>query len=149
MEGERGEKIPEKTERIRERIEGEQKDSTKLQDFVAVLDGEVIGYSIANINAEDRHYIGALYVLPRVQGIGAGHLLLERTLNWHGTDNDIYLNVASYNEHAKRFYERHGFNPSGKEFIDESVAIDGVAMPELEMIRRATAENYAARASSK
>ena len=66
--------------------------------------------------------------------MGIGHALLERNLAWHGDDRDVYLTVAAYNERARRFYARHGFAVTGSPAGDELV-IDGVAMPELEMVR--------------
>ncbi len=47
------------------------------------------------------------------------------------------LTVAAYNERARRFYAQHGFVVTGSQAGDELV-IDGVAMPELEMVRRGT-----------
>ena len=56
----------------------------------------------------------------------------------HGEDQDVYLTVAAYNERAKGFYARHGFVFTGQHGEDQ-LAIDGVVMPELEMVRMATA----------
>jgi len=50
----------------------------------------------------------------------------------------VYLTVAAYNERAKGFYARHGFVFTGQHGEDQ-LAIDGVVMPELEMVRMATA----------
>jgi hypothetical protein len=47
------------------------------------------------------------------------------------------LTVAADNERGRRFYARHGFVVTGSPAGDEPV-IDGVAMPEPEMVRRGT-----------
>jgi hypothetical protein len=62
-----------------------------------------------------------------------------RNLAWHGEDQDVYLAVAAYNERAVWFYTRHGFVLTGQPGHDEP-AIDGVVMPELEMVRRGTGD---------
>lgn len=136
LEGASGEKIADKIARIRKRIESETGDAAKVQDFVAVFNGEIVGYTTPFIEPSGRRRVGALYVLPSAHGLGIGHLLLEKNLAWHGEDQDVYLNVAAYNEHAKRFYERHDFMLTGEEGHDEVATIGGVVMPELEMIRR-------------
>ncbi|MCA9348169.1 GNAT family N-acetyltransferase [Candidatus Saccharibacteria bacterium] len=47
--------------------------------------------------------------------MGIGSLLLQNTLDWHGTSEDIYLHVVSYNERAIRLYEKYGFEKTGIE----------------------------------
>jgi hypothetical protein len=71
----------------------------------------------------------------------AGGLLLTRTLAWHGDDQDVYLMVAAYNERAMRFYARFGFVVTGPAAGD-ALAIDGVVVPELEMVRRGVARSW-------
>ena len=68
-------------------------------------------------------------------GSDLGHRLLARNLAWHDEDQDVYLIVAAHNERAVRFYARHGFVLTGRPGQDD-LAIDGVVMPELEMVRR-------------
>ena len=51
-------------------------------------------------------------------------------------NEDVYLNVAAYNEHAKRFYARHGFVFTGEAGHDPAATIGDVVMPELEIVRR-------------
>jgi GNAT superfamily N-acetyltransferase len=95
----------------------------------------VVGFTAPFVESSGRRRVGALYVLPSVQGSGIGHRLLARNLAWHGEEQDVYLTVAGYNERAKAFYARHGFVFTGQRGVDELV-IDGVVMPELEMVRR-------------
>ena len=136
LEGERGERITERIDRTRQRLSAHAADPTGGCDFVAVLaGGAIVGFTAPFVEASGRRRVGALYVLPSAQGSGIGHALLARNLAWHGDDRDVYLTVAAYNERARRFYARHGFVVTGQPAGDELV-IDGVAMPELEMVRR-------------
>jgi GNAT superfamily N-acetyltransferase len=134
LEGEHGERIAERIVRTRMRIEVHAAEPTGGCDFVAVLAGEIVGFTAPFVESAGRRRVGALYVLPTVQGSGIGHRLLAKNLAWHGDDQDVYLTVAAYNERAKRFYARHGFVFTGQPTDDELV-IDGVVMPELEMVR--------------
>lgn len=137
LEGEAGEKIAERIARTRLRIEmSGAVGSPNSADFVAVLDGRVIGWTCPRVMDEGKRRVGTLYVLPSFHGHGIGHLLLETNLAWHGPDQDVYLNVVTYNQHARRFYERHGFVLTGEEGHDEAAVIGGVVIPEVEMIRK-------------
>ena len=138
LEGEHGERIAERIDRTRLRLAAHAADLGGGCDFVAVLAGGAIaGFTAPFVEARGRRRVGALYVLPSAQGSGIGHALLERNLAWHGDDRGVYLTVAAYNERARRFYARHGFVVTGPPAGDELV-IDGVAMTELEMVRRGT-----------
>jgi GNAT superfamily N-acetyltransferase len=135
LEGEHGERIAERIERTRRRIEAHAAAPAGGCDFVAERAGEIVGFTVAFVEPGGRRLVGALYVLPAAQGSGLGHRLLARNLAWHGEDQDVYLMVAAYNEHAVLFYARHAFVLTGQPRPDELV-IDGVVMPELEMVRR-------------
>ena len=144
LEGENGEKIAERITRTRRRIEAHAAEPGRGADLVAVLSGSVVGFTAPFVESSGRRRVGALYVLPSAQGSGIGHRLLERNLAWHGDEQDVYLAVAAYNERAKGFYARHGFVFTGQHGDDE-LAIDGVVMPELEMVRRAARRRAARR----
>jgi GNAT superfamily N-acetyltransferase len=138
LEGEHGERIAERIDRTWQRLSAHAGDPAGGCDFVAVLvGGAIVGFTAPFVEAGGRRRVGALYVLPSAQGSGIGHALLVRNLAWHGEDRDVYLTVAAYNERARRFYARHGFVVTGQPAGDELI-IDGVAMPELEMVRRGT-----------
>ena len=59
---------------------------------------------------------------------------MVKNLAWHGEDQDVYLNVAAYNERAKSFYVRHGFVLTGETAHSETAVVGGAVIPELEML---------------
>lgn len=136
LEGAAGERTAGRIARIRRSIEEQEAGGSSGANFVAVYGGAIVGYTRPFVTGEGRHRVGALYVLPAFHGRGIGHLLLERNLAWHGAGQDVYLYVAAYNEHAIRFYERHGFALTGEEGDDEVAAIGSVRIPEVQMLRR-------------
>lgn len=69
---------------------------------VAVLDGEVAGYSRATST-----WLDDLYVSPQAQGRGVGTALLGRVLAAH--PDGVGLWVFESNRPARDFYARHGF----------------------------------------
>ena len=135
LEGAAGEKAAERVARFRRGIAASSAAGASSGCFVALAGGEVVGYTFPHIVGGRRHRVGALYVLPAFHGRGIGHLLLARNLAWHGGGQDVYLHVAAYNEHAIRFYERHGFVLTGAEGRDAVAAIGDARIPELEMLR--------------
>jgi len=65
--------------------------------------------------AEEGHHarLEALYVLEEYQGTGLADRLMAAAFAWLG-DQPMRLEVAVYNARAIRFYERHGFTPTGE-----------------------------------
>ncbi len=136
LAGPEGEKAAERVARFRRGIAASSAANASSGCFVALAGGEVVGYTFPHVIGGGRHRVGALYVLPAFHGRGIGHLLLERNLGWHGDEQDVYLHVATYNEHAIRFYERHGFVLTGEEGHDDVATIGNVRIPEMEMLRQ-------------
>ena len=52
-----------------------------------------------------------LYVAPQQQGRGIGSALLKAVAT---TTGELELTVLEANHHARRFYARHGFRPTGR-----------------------------------
>lgn len=74
---------------------------------VVEQNGATMGFVYAT--HEDGHYnLSALYVDPGLQGSGVADELMQLVDEWVG-DNDIDLEVVTYNARAIRFYEKHGF----------------------------------------
>lgn len=133
VEGEHGERIPQNIERWRDRIET--KDGTTAV-YVARAGDKIIGMTAPGI-INDQRRIGAIYVLPEAQGKGVGSQLMQKALTWHGSKEDIFLAVASYNQNAIDFYKRFGFVPTGKPIEDEGDVFNGKQIPEIEMVLKA------------
>lgn len=135
VEGANGELIPVKAERWRNTIA-----SGERKVYAAKVDGKVVGFVSPNFNEDDQQYrIGALYVLPETQGMGVGHALITKAIEYIGSDKDIYLHVVSYNQNAINFYEKHGFVKTGNEVTGSVAALpSGKHLPELEMMRQST-----------
>lgn len=93
----------------------------------------VIGMAASYIQEDGTRLLGALYVAKEWHGTGLAHDLITTVIDWLGGERyDIELRVVSYNERAKAFYRRHGFQEvSGSDdFFNELV-------PDVAMIRRA------------
>jgi ribosomal-protein-alanine N-acetyltransferase len=82
--------------------------------LVAVRDGAVVGYAIADVNANHGRDLGHLKdiaVHPEMQGEGVGRALLRRvlfTLRLAGADV-VKLEVRESNDVARSLYEDVGF----------------------------------------
>lgn len=135
VEGEHGEVIAEAIQRWREGVATE--DSASRATFVARVDGGVAGF-VAPRMLDGKRRVGALYVSPEVQGQGVGGKLLEKAIEWHGRDEDIYLHVVSYNHRAIDFYKRHSFEVTDTVVSDERAEQNGFKpLPEIEMVLKA------------
>ncbi len=103
-------------------------------DYVAEVDGEVVGFANVGVFRDDPddHAAGelwAMYVNPDAWGAGAGYALMQATLT-HFAEKNLrtgYLWVIEQNDRARRFYERQGWT-SNEAFKYEDVA--GVTLTE-------------------
>lgn len=131
VEGEHGELVASSIAAWKERIKTA---GVTTQPYVARLDGKVVGFGGPMI-IDGIRWVGALYVLPEAQGFGIGSQLMQKILDWHGNDEDIFLAVAEYNTKSIRFYERFGFQVTGKKLEDKPAVQSGnVEIPEIEMV---------------
>jgi len=134
LEGEHGELIPQKIEKRRSGIEAT---DSERATYVVHDNDKVVGF-VAPAIRDGQRRIGALYVLPETQGKGVGRKLLEKAIEWHGRDEDIFLHVASYNQNAIDFYKKNGFEETGKEVRDDVAQLgNGKEIPEIEMVLKA------------
>jgi ribosomal-protein-alanine N-acetyltransferase len=69
-------------------------------------------------------YIAAIAVAERWRGRGVGALLLAHAEAHFASARHIFLCVSSFNERARRLYERHGYAPVGelKDYIVEGAS---------------------------
>ena len=79
---------------------------------------------------EDVQRIGTLYVDKMLHGTGIASELMRKMIDWFDPEKPIELEVVSYNERAKVFYRKWGFEEEiGKKLHKEK-------LPELRMIRQ-------------
>jgi ribosomal protein S18 acetylase RimI-like enzyme len=93
--------------------------------WVAETEGKIVGYVGTHIKDGERR-LGALYILPEYQRIGIGSKLFNKAVEWIGTDN-FEIEVAAYNEKAINFYNKFGYELTGKN--EEFPIIDDVKIP--------------------
>lgn len=140
IEGEHGEKIEDRIAWWRKGIET----SGEKRGIYVVKDSDkVVGFVAPGI-IEGQRRIGAIYILPEAQGKGLGRKLLEKAIDWHGREDDIFLHVASYNDNAIGFYEKNGFEKTGNSIEDLDARERGdMEIPEIEMVLKAKQNNEA------
>ncbi|PIV90737.1 hypothetical protein COW46_01165 [Candidatus Gracilibacteria bacterium CG17_big_fil_post_rev_8_21_14_2_50_48_13] len=101
--------------------------------WVAPLGERVVGFVAPRKDESGRNRLGALYVHPDFFGKGIGSALLEKVVEYY-RGQTISLDVVTYNQRAKAFYEAKGFHYTGKHstFSTTSGAIQ-MPMEEMEM----------------
>ena len=127
------------TEEGRKRIEGWKKlySNSNMRRWVAKKGSDIIGFCSA-VKENEGNRIYAIYVLPEFQRQGLGKKLMEKALVWLGREKDIYVNSASYNIQALKFYEKFGFNKSSRSVNSTVEPLPtGKAIPEIEMVKKA------------
>lgn len=122
----------------RERVEKYRQrylDNPQANIWVARMSGEVVGF-VAAAKA-DGYAIPKLYITPNAQGKGIGSKLLHQAETWLGTDQDITIGVATYNESALRFYLAHGYKPCNMRPDDQTTIPDtGQVIREVLLVKR-------------
>lgn len=133
-----GEFLPRRVEHTRKQLgEAEGIDGTI---FVAKIDGKVVGFADPDLDEKGRHFIGMIYVYPEYQGTGIGGKLMKAALDYFGREEDIYLEVVSYNEKSIGFYEHIGFEKTDEKASEEEGRPDFiVSLPQTVMVLRAVA----------
>jgi GNAT superfamily N-acetyltransferase len=107
-----------------------------FHSWVAVEGAALIGFCIVKQDDQE-NLLQALYVLPDSQSKGVGKRLLQTALDWFGTEKEVVLNVASYNEKAIAFYRAFGFVPHDPVASSEALHLpSGVRLPEIKMVKR-------------
>lgn len=99
-------------------------------------EGEVIGAAMPLREEDDTQHVGSLYVDKRYHGTGLGHDLMRKIIDWSDPQKPLQLGVVTYNERAKAFYRKWGF-----EEIPDSEQLYADKMPEITMIRKGDKQN--------
>lgn len=110
--------------------------------WIAKNGEKIVGFCVA-YKEESNNRIWAIYVIPSLQGKGLGRKLMEKALAWLGNDRDIYINLASYNTKALKFYEKFGFIKTGKSAHSRYVEPlpSGKIIPEIETVKKTSFMN--------
>jgi diamine N-acetyltransferase len=103
--------------------------------WVAKHAKRIAGFCLAKKEGTQNR-IQAIYVLPEYQGTGIGKRLLQTALDWLGSQQEVVLTVASYNQQAINFYSRFGFVPSGRPAHSRVAKLpSGAVIPEIELTK--------------
>ena len=90
--------------------------------IVAILDGELVGYTKLNLSAAQADVkdpasveVARLYTLEKVWGTGLGQLLLDAAIDFGRQEGKtwLWLGVWEHNARAIRFYEKNGLRIFG------------------------------------
>ena len=104
----------------------------KMNYLVAIdRSGRIIGTSFQITLPDGGQEIVKLYVGKDYHGLGVGNSLMEDMIKWFDDDKPIELGVTTFNQRAKKFYSRWGF-----EEIEGSEGIKFERLPEIRMIRQ-------------
>lgn len=97
--------------------------------------GEIIGSTTPFVDDDGKQDVGSLYVNKEWRGRGVADELMQKSMNWFDKTRPIELCVVDYNERAKAFYQKWGF-----EEIPNSVYVTADKIPTVKMIRKG--DNY-------
>lgn len=77
------------------------------------------GIIAVGIEAPALGRISSMWVEPELRGCGGAEALLAHALAWARNERveKIVLSVVKANTRARRFYERNGFIPTGREIV--------------------------------
>lgn len=102
--------------------------------FAEAPDGAVVGMVGAYANQDGTANVVGLWSAPGHRDVGVGDALLDAAAAWAAGAGCGRLRawVVERNEHARRFYERHGFEPTGASMPYEP----DPRISQLEMVRR-------------
>ena len=93
--------------------------------------GNVIGATTPYRDEAGVQHVGSLYVDKAWLGKGVGGALMQKVIAWADPDIPLELGVVSYNDRAKAFYRKWGFEeiPNSETLFDDKI-------PEIKMIRK-------------
>lgn len=105
----------------------------KLQSWIAKDEsGKVIGMTSPYTDTNGIQHVGALYVDKEWHGKGVSGQLMQKVIDFLDPTKPIELTVVAYNERAKAFYRKWGFQevPGSESLFDDKI-------PEVKMVRSA------------
>ena len=114
---------------IVEKLEKNQNNSDHIFIVAKGGNGKILGY-LQGIKKPEYNELRSIYLVVEDIGRGTGGQLMEYFLNWADSSKPSQLEVASYNERAKGFYEHFGFRETNEQ-IEKLLGV----MPQTRMIR--------------
>jgi ribosomal protein S18 acetylase RimI-like enzyme len=114
---------------IVEKLENNQNNSDHIFIVAKGGNGKILGY-LQGIKKPEYNELRSIYLDVKDIGSGTGGRLMEYFLNWADSSKPSQLEVASYNERAKGFYEHFGFTVTNEQ-IEKFLGV----MPQTRMIR--------------
>lgn len=83
--------------------------------LLARLDGERVGFLLLHpTGVAGSPYIAAIATSEPVRGQGVGSALLDAAEGWFTEARHIFLCVSSFNQQARKLYERRGYIQRGE-----------------------------------
>lgn len=98
--------------------------------------GEIIGSTTPYIDDNGKQDIGSLYIKKEWRGRGVANELMQESMDWLDKTKPIELCVVDYNDRAKAFYRKWGF-----EEVPDSVYQTADKIPTVIMIRKGDETN--------
>ncbi len=119
----------ERAERWRKSIESDPDQHV----WVAEESEKILGFCVGK-KGEQSNRLQAIYILPETQRKGIGSRLAEHCFDWLGSEKDIVVDVASYNDQAIGFYRKLGFGGGDPVPNEEAATLkSGKKIPEIRM----------------
>ena len=89
---------------------------------VAERAGEIVGFVHVSTKNDGTKHLWGLYTAKETHGSGLAQELMTLADSWIG-DQDVDLEVATYNGRAKAFYRKHGFEevPGENELFKDKI----------------------------
>ena len=97
---------------------------------VGLLSDEIVGLLHLATNEDGTKHLWGLYTAQKTHGTGLAQELMALANEWIG-DNEVDLEVVTYNTRAIRFYEKNGF-----EIIPGENELFKGKLPNISMIRK-------------
>ncbi len=98
--------------------------------------GRIVGATTPHVDDDGTQHVGSLYVDKNWHGTGMASELMQRVVDWFDDTKPIELGVVAYNERAKAFYKKWGFEeiPNTETLFDNKI-------PEVKMRREVKNDN--------
>ena len=93
--------------------------------YLARMDGRSVGL-LYWLPEEESARIEALLTVPEVWGKGIAAALMERALADASSYSEVTVWPFAQNKRARRFYEKHGFSPTGRTRMGDSEEMEYV-----------------------